>query len=226
MPPADFRAAPRTRRPGFKASAAALAVLFGFGLTHGASAQTDPAPPPNPTGTPMTVHGNIEGPNRLAIVQVCEPGGGCQLSFVDTLKQDDVPELVRRARGAGRPGTDPSVTVLALCAANWVASVRVGDASSPSQGMVCGYPTELAALQAAFTACDKQLGRRCAAEPQAQVSWGKWDGRNLPGRDQAPGKLYAVWDQQGAQVCALQQGRAGSCNAAAADTLGKAGILD
>lgn len=204
----------------------ACAAVLLAALSFAASAQQTSTPPsPDPTGTPMTVHGNIEGPNRLAVVQVCEPGGACRLSYVDTLKQDDIPALVMSQRGQGRPGTDPSVTVLALCAGNWVAAVQAGSEAQPVQGMVCGYPTELAALQAAFGSCDKQAGRSCAAEPDVQVSWGKWDGRNLPGRDEAPGKLYSVWDQQGAQVCRLQAGEAKSCNAAAADTLRRAGVL-
>ncbi|MEI2417166.1 hypothetical protein V8Z80_13400 [Orrella sp. JC864] len=204
--------------------AGALLALAGApGLA--ALAQTGQPLPPGPTGTPMTVHGNIEGPSRLAIVQVCEPAGNCQLSFVDTLKQDDIAELVRSYRGQGRPGTDPSVTVLALCAGNWVAAVQARAEPQPAQGMVCGYPTELDALRQAFAACDQQLGRPCAAEPQTQVSWGKWDGRHLPGRDQAPGKLYTVWDQDGAKVCTLQAGQPVSCNAQAADVLRRAGLV-
>lgn len=213
------------RKPHSSLPAALAVAALSAGLAGGAQAQDQQSLPPAPTGTPLTVHGNVEGPNRLVIVQVCEPQAACRLFFVDTLKQDDVPALVLRQRGQGRPGTDPSVTVQALCAGNWVAAVHAGSGNELSQGLVCGYPTEMAALQAAFSACEKQGGRKCGAGSPLRVSWGRWDGRNLPGRDEAPGKLYDVWTGDGAQRCELDAGKPLACEPATQEILRKAGVL-
>ncbi|GEM_PF-1796917 len=152
-----------------------------------------------PTGT---VHGDIASAYRLAVVYACRPDGAdCRLGWVDARKDDDVAALVGRRLGQARPGQgQPTVQVLAVCGGGWLASVsyqaQAGGATPAvpaGSAAVCGYDAAQAALSAALDACDSQTGGACRRSGRLRVSWGQWDGGELPGRDRDPGAVYDAW---------------------------------
>ena len=185
-----------------------------------------------------TVHGNIQGPYRLSIVEVCEAtGANCSLSFVDAKEGDNVPQMVRDYLVKQPPSLltrhgPPQVNVLATCAGGWLASVQAQKGSVEQGGVingyaaVCGYVGEEGALKALMDACDSQIPGGCRQATQISVVWGKWDGVALNGRETHPGRPYQAWAYPGGMSCesSLPIVESSKCMGVAAFRLRQAGI--
>lgn len=188
--------------------------------------------------TTPAVHGNIQGPYRLSIVEVCEAtGGNCTLSFVDSKEGDNVPVMVRDylmkqpSSLLTRHGP-PQVNLLASCAGGWLASAQAQKGSVEQGGVingyavVCGNVSEEGALKALLDACDLQIPGGCRQATQISVVWGKWDGLALNGRETHPGRPYQAWAYPGGMSCEskLPIVEGSKCMGVAAFRLRQAGI--
>ena len=188
--------------------------------------------------TMQTVHGNIQGPYRLSIVEVCEAtGANCSLSFVDSKEGDNVPRMVRDYLVKQPPSLltrqgPPRVNLLATCAGGWLASVQAQKGTVDEGGVingfaaVCGYVSEEGALKALLDACDSQIPGGCRQATQISVVWGKWDGVALNGRETHPGRPYQAWAYPGGMSCEskLPIVESSKCLGVAAFRLRQAGI--
>ncbi len=188
--------------------------------------------------TAPTVHGNIQGPYRLSIVEVCEASGAnCSLSFVDSKEGDMVPVMVKDYLMKQPPSLltrhgPPQVNLLATCAGGWLASIQAQKGTVEQGGVingyaaVCGYASEEGALKALLDSCDAQIPGGCRQATQVSVVWGKWDGVALNGRETHPGKPYQAWAYPGGMSCEskLPIVESSTCMGVAAFRLRQAGI--
>lgn len=106
----------------------------------------------------------------LSIVQACQRfarGADCQLMFVPT-----------------QGNQTPAGNIQSQCSAGWLAAVTVEQGTVEQGGvnrgsaMVCGYPTQQAALNALFTACDQQNLGMCSNASRIDAQWGFWSDKS------------------------------------------------
>ena len=207
--------------------AAASAASGGASVGVGAFVtQADPA------GAPR-VYGDVRSPNRLSIVQLCNPNNRrCTLAFVDTREGDDAASLVRDYyRRTGGEAT-PNVTTQATCAGGWIARISAeqgtvaGGGILRGQALVCGYVSAPAALRALLDACDLQIPGGCRQANHVNVAWGYWDGLTPNGSVTEPGRPYEAATHTQGQSCdsALPLVESPACTGSAAVLLRAAGL--
>lgn len=179
------------------------------------------------------VYGDVRSPNRLSIVQLCNPNNRrCTLAFVDTRQGDDAAALVRDYyRRTGGQAT-PNVTTQATCGGGWIARVAAEQGSVAGggilrgQALVCGYVSAAAALKALMDACDVQIPGGCRQANHVNVAWGYWDGLKPNGAVADPGRPYEAAMHTEGQSCdsALPLVESPACNGVAAVQLRGVGL--
>jgi len=215
-------------------------------------AQTDTAVTPDsapPTWTtsssqaPTTVGAVIVGgqaqksDHLLALVQVCQANAmgvrnQCSLGFAETRAGREVTSQVQAYYLSTSASLAPKVSFDNHCSPGWLATVVSsqgtvqGGGVLQTQAAVCGHPSAGNALTALFSACDAQTQGGCRQSTSVQVSWGYWDGKQMPGSEADVGRPYPADRFADAHICnsALPIEESGVCPTSAAVPLRLLGL--
>lgn len=153
-----------------------------------------------------------QGGHLLALVQVCQanPMGvrnQCSMGFADTLSGREVTSQVQAYYLSTSASLAPKVSFDSHCSAGWLATVVSsqgtvqGGGVLQTQAAVCGHPSAGNALTALFNACDAQTQGGCRQSTSVNVSWGYWDGKQMPGSGADVGRAYPADYFADAQMC-------------------------
>jgi hypothetical protein len=227
---------------------------FDATATNSASmpAQTDTAVTPDPapptwttsssqvptTASAVIVGGQVQkGDHLLALVQVCQanPMGvrnQCSLGFAKTRAGREVTSQVQAYYLSTSASLAPKVSFDNHCSPGWLATVVSsqgtvqGGGVLQTQAAVCGHPSAGNALTALFSACDAQTQGGCRQSTSVQVSWGYWDGKQMPGTEADVGRPYPADRFAEAHICnsALPIEESGVCPTSAAVPLRLLGL--
>lgn len=186
-----------------------------------ASAPPDPAPPawttspsqaPTTVGAVTTTGQTQEGDHLLALVQVCQANAmgvrnQCSMGFAETRPGREVTSQVQAYYLSTSASLAPKVSFDNHCSAGWLATVVSSQGTVQGGGVlqtlaaVCGHPSAGNALTALFNACDAQTQGGCRQSTSVQVSWGYWDGKQMPGSEAEIGRPYPADRFADASIC-------------------------
>jgi len=177
---------------------AALSVAPNSGSPAWATA---PSQAPTPAGAVMTTGQTPEGDYLLSLVQVCQANAmgvrnQCSMGFAQTRPGREVTSQVQAYYLSTSASLAPKVSFDNHCSAGWLATVVSsqgtvqGGGVQQTQAAVCGHPSAGNALTALFNACDAQTQGGCRQSTSVQISWGYWDGKQMPGTEADIGRPY------------------------------------
>lgn len=197
------------------------------------------APPQAPTTASAVMTGGRaqEGAHLLALVQVCQANAmgvrnQCSMGFAETRPGREVTSQVQAYYLSTSANLAPKVSFDNHCSAGWLATVVSsqgtvqGGGVLETQAAVCGHPSPGNALTALFNACDAQTQGGCRQSTAIKVSWGYWDGKQMPGTEADVGRPYPADRFADAHICnsALPIVESGVCPSSAAVPLRLLGL--
>jgi hypothetical protein len=198
---------------------------------------TSPSRAPTTAGAVIAQGQTQEGDHLLALVQVCQANAMgvrnlCSLGFAETRAGREVTSQVQAYYLSTSASLAPKVSFDNHCSPGWLATVVSsqgtvqGGGVLQTQAAVCGHPSAGNALTALFSACDAQTQGGCRQSTAVQVSWGYWDGKQMPGTEADIGRPYPADRFADAHICnsALPIVESGVCPTSAAVPLRLLGL--
>lgn len=198
---------------------------------------TAPAQAPTTASAVMVGGQAQEGEHQLALVQVCQANAmgvrdQCAMGFADTRTGREVTSQVQSYFLSTSANLAPKVSFDNYCSPGWLATLVSSQGTVQGGGVlqtlaaVCGHPSPGQALTALFNACDAQTQGGCRQSTSVQVSWGYWDGKQMPGTDADVGRPYPADRFADAHICnsALPIVESGVCPSSAAVPLRLLGL--
>lgn len=222
------------------ANVASMPAQTDTAVTPGAAPPTwttAPSQAPTTAGTVIAGGQPQTGDHLLALVQVCQANtmgvrNQCSLGFAETRAGREVTSQVQSYYLSTSASLAPKVSFDNHCSPGWLATVVSsqgtvqGGGVLQTQAAVCGHPSAGNALTALLNACDAQTQGGCRQSTSVQVSWGYWDGKQMPGTEADIGRPYPADRFADAHICnsALPIEESGVCPTSAAGPLRLLGL--